>query len=151
MVSKQQRNAGMVFMAIGAYVIYYAITKLTVGSFRSPGSGFFTLICGIFILALSTVLVVGAFKSGTESRPLWEKGQWIKPALALAVTVAYVLLIPRLGFIVSTALFLAAWQIVVEREKPIKTVLITVIGTASMWFIFERLLRVPLPNGILPW
>lgn len=151
MLSKQQRTAGMVFMAIGAYVIYYTLTKLKLGTIQSPGSGFFTFICGLGILLLSTVLVAGSFVRGTEDRPLWEKGGWFKPLLAFGLTVAYALLIPRAGFILATALFLAAWQLSVEHEKPWKTAVIACVGTACMWVIFEKLLRVPLPNGLLPW
>ena len=151
LLSKQQRRAGMVFMAIGAYVIYYTLTELKIGSIHSPGSGFFTFICGAGILILSTALVAGTFVKGTENRPLWEKGGWLKPMLAFALTVAYAFLIPRAGFLLATVLFLAVWQVVVERERPVKTALIALIGTAAMWVIFEKLLRVPLPNGLLPW
>ena len=59
LLSKQQRTAGMVLLAIGAYVIYYTLTKLKLGTVQSPGSGFFTFICGLGILLLSTVLVAG--------------------------------------------------------------------------------------------
>jgi putative tricarboxylic transport membrane protein len=151
LISKQQRNAGMVFMAIGAYVIYYTLTELKIGTIHSPGSGFFTFICGIGIFLLSAALVVSSWLRGTEDRPLWEKGMWMKPMLAFGLTVVYAILIPRAGFILATILFLAGWQMIVEREKPVKTAIIALSGTAAMWVIFEKLLRVPLPNGLLPW
>ena len=151
MISKQQRIAGIVLMLLGAYVTYYALFELNIGTVREPGSGFFTLICGAGILLLSTILVVLSFKNGVEDRPLWEKGGWKKPLLAIVVILAYVLLIPRLGFILSTALFLLVWGFIVDRGSVLRTVLMTVIGCVCMWVLFEKLLRVPLPNGILPW
>ena len=151
MITKQQRNAGMAFMALGIYVIVYTVTKLKIGTVRSPGPGFFTIICGIAILILASILVISGFVKGSKDSPLWEKGGWIKPILAYAIAVVYSFLIMPLGFIVATALFIAAWQVVVEREKLLKTVVLTVGGSAVMWALFEKLLRVPLPNGILPW
>ena len=151
MITKQQRNAGVLFMLLGAYVVYYAIFELDIGSVHSPGSGFFTLICGSGILILSTVLVALSFIKGTEDCPLWGKGEWKKPALAIAVIFAYIVLIPRLGFILSTAAFLIAWGVIVEHDRPLRIAIVTIAGSASMWVLFEKLLRVPLPNGILPW
>ena len=151
MLSKQQYRAGMVFMAVGAYVVYYALAKLKVGSIHAPGSGFFTFICGAGIFLFSAILVVGGLRSGTEDWPLWEKGQWKKPMLAFGITVIYTLLMGRLGFIIATILFLAAWQFILEREKPVRAAAVIIIGTAAMWVLFEKFLRVPLPNGLLPW
>ena len=151
MLSKQQRNAGLVFMALGAYVIYYTLARLEIGSVRSPGSGFFTFICGMGIFLLSSLLVGISFLKGTENRQLWEKGQWIKPLLAFVLTVIYALLIPRLGFIPATALFLVLWLKVVEREGSLRTAIVAIAVTGLMWVVFEKLLRVPLPNGMLTW
>ncbi len=151
MVTKQQRNAGMVFMALGAYVIVYTLTKLKVGSISSPGPGFFSFICGIAILVLASVLVISGFVKGAKDCPIWEKGQWIKPLLAYVVAIGYALVMMPLGFILATALFMLAWQVIVEREKPLKVAILTVSAPLVMWVLFEKLLRVPLPNGLLPW
>ena len=134
-----------------ADVTYYAIFELNIGTIRSPGSGFFTLICGVGILILSIALLVISFVKGTVDSPLWEKGQWKKPAIAIVVILAYIILIPRLGFILATAAFLLAWGFIVEHDKPLRTVIVTVLGCVCMWGLFEKLMRVPLPNGILPW
>ena len=151
MLSKQQRRAGMVFMALGAYVIYYTFAELKIGSVRSPGSGFFTFICGLGILLMSSALVTISFVKGTKPASLWDGGQWIKPMLALVFTVVYAICIPTLGFILATALFLVLWQKLVESQPNGKTALVAILGSAAMWAVFEKLLRVPLPNGLLPW
>ena len=151
MISKQQRNAGMVFIALGVYVIFYTLTELKIGTVTAPGSGFFTFICGAAILLLSSILVIDGFVKGTEDHPLWIKGQWIRPFLSFVILIGYAFLIMPLGFILATALFLIAWQLMIEREKPLKIVIITVVGSIGMWLIFEKSLRIPLPNGLLPW
>ena len=150
LITKQQRSAGMVFMALGAYVIYYTLANLKIGSIHNPGSGFFTLICGAGIFILSTVLVGKAFLQGAESKPLWSKGGWIKSALGYAVVVGYVILLQTLGFILSTVVFLLVWQLMVEHCKLKQIVSVTALGTLAMYVVFEVLLRVPLPDGVLP-
>jgi uncharacterized MnhB-related membrane protein len=54
-----------------------------------------------------------------------------------------------LGYILSTLIFLVSWQLMIEREKLLKTAIITIVGTAIMFFLFYYLLGVPLPEGIL--
>ena len=151
MLSKQQRKAGMAFMALGAYVIYYTLTELKIGTVRSPGSGFFTFICGLGIFLMSSALVGISFVKGTKPASLWGSGEWQKPLLAFAFTVLYALCIPRLGFILATVLFLVLWQKLVEKQTTPKTALVAILGSGAMWAVFEKLLRVPLPNGLLPW
>jgi hypothetical protein len=54
-----------------------------------------------------------------------------------------------LGYMLSTFIFLVAWQFAIEREKWLKTGAIAIIGTVAMYAIFSYLLRVPLPEGLL--
>ena len=49
------------------------------------------------------------------------------------------------GYITSTLIFMIAWQQIIEREKWLKTMLISVLGTLAMYALFVYLLRVPIP------
>jgi len=151
MVSRHQRIAAIALTALGLYVTIYTLVKLDVGSLRKPGSGFFTLICGVGILLFSVIMIVGTIKTGVKKEIFWPNGSWRKPVLALISVTIYAYLIPVLGYILSTAAFLLVWEFIVEKQKVVTTLIFTVIGSVTMWFLFEKLLAVPLPNGLLPW
>ena len=76
-------------------------------------------------------------------------GSRVKLCLAFATTVAYACLFERIGFFLATLLFMLAWQMVVERERWPKAVIITVVCAAAMYTLFRYLLRVELPPNPL--
>ena len=147
-MTRAERITGLLFIALGVYVTIYSFAQLTLGTIQKPGSGFFTLICGSGILIMSTLWLVGGWKEKNE-KTLWEKGGWISPLLGVAVTLVYAVLMEPLGYILSTAVFIALWQVVISKAKPLTIIVFTVIGTVAMYVVFELLLGVPLPNGLL--
>ena len=146
---KAQRITGLIFIMLGAYVTWYSMFKLKVGTISRPGSGFFTLICGLGILVLSLIWLLSGLKKQEDKGAMWEKGQWLSPLLAIVVTFAYAFLMEPLGYIISTAVFIILWQVIVSRARRITIIVFTIIGTAVMYLLFEVLLSVPLPNGLL--
>jgi hypothetical protein len=64
---------------------------------------------------------------------------------------AYVALLPFLGFRIATALFVAGFQLVLERPASVRqwAVLATVaVGTSAVtYLVFEQYLTVLLPRG----
>ena len=72
-------------------------------------------------------------------------------AAAFVVSGAYVALLPLLGFRIATALFVAAFQAVLERPTTLRqwAMLVAVaVGTAAVtYLVFERYLSVLLPRG----
>lgn len=153
MMAKQHKIAGLLLIMLGVYVTFYSFTTLEIGTAMRPGSGFFTLVCGLGITILSLLWLISGMRQKpteeTDAFRFWEKGQWIKPLLGICSIILYALMMERLGYILSTALFLAIWEIVVERMKPITTIIFVILGTAGMYVLFEVLLSVPLPNGLL--
>ena len=80
---------------------------------------------------------------------MFEKGAWIPPSFGVGVTLIYALLIEPLGYIISTAVFIALWQVLISRAKPLTIILFSLGGTVIMWILFKYLLGVPLPTGLL--
>jgi hypothetical protein len=72
-------------------------------------------------------------------------------AAAFIIVTAYIVLLPLLGFRISTALFVAVFQATLERPTTVRgwlTQLAIAIGTAAVtYLVFERYLSVILPRG----
>ncbi len=147
-MTKQERRAGLFLLLLGIAVMYYAIVDLKLGTITQPGPGLFPFISGGGIAILSLIWLLTNLKSIQPHEPLWKKEELRAPLLAVIIIVAYTALMDQLGYILSTILFLVAWQVFIEREKWLKIAMITVIGTAVMYLLFSYLLSVPLPEGI---
>ncbi|MET3504140.1 tripartite tricarboxylate transporter TctB family protein [Halalkalibacter oceani] len=68
--------------------------------------------------------------------------------LMIAISFAYVILLPLVGFILSSLVILVAITLLMGVKKWSSLVLTSVLGTAFLTFLFINLLRVPLPRGV---
>ena len=115
----------------------------------------------LFPGTIATALIVCAvllIASGVRSRPQtpwFEALPWLRSprhawALVAVVgaTIAYVLLANAVGFLIVAPLVLVA-MFVAFGVRPATAVIVTVVGTLVIWYAFYKLLRVPLPWGVL--
>jgi len=74
-------------------------------------------------------------------------------AVAFVTVAAYVALLPLLGFRIATTLFVAAFQLVLERPSTLRqwvALVAIAVGTSVVtYLVFERYLTVLLPRGSL--
>lgn len=147
-MTKQERTAGLVFAIFGVATGVYSFTALKIGSISQPGPGLFPLICGFGIVLLCLIWLFQHRKETSRSAPLWFEDNWHGPLIAVVIMVVYTALMEDLGYVLSTFLFLIAWQMIIEREKWRKTAIVAVVGTLSMYLLFVFILKVALPEGI---
>ena len=77
---------------------------------------------------------------------------WLRVALLLLMLLAYLLLYRPLGYILSTALFMAAaTQILGERATLWRDLITAVLLAVVISFVFARLLGINLPAGLAGW
>jgi len=135
--------------------ILFCIGGLHYGLRRSgiPGPGFLPIVTGLILVALSLALLISRLlrKTGEEvsAEKLMPGGQALKRILkALGALCLYTLMLERLGFAMTTFLFM----VVVLRLEPRRWTFIipAALGaTTFFFFLFKVFLRVPLPPGIL--
>ena len=108
------------------------------------------MLAGI-IIVLSGALVINALKN-TVKRPLCFEGFTKGSKLILIVIgllIGYILILKRLGFIISSILLMAILLLVFgERRKLILTI-VPIGFVISLYIIFQKFAMVPLPKGIL--
>lgn len=122
------------------------------GSADRPGPGFFPLLVGIALVALSLPLLIRSVKE-KESPPgkeeLFPQGKDLHRVVAVAITVTcFAVLLNPLGYgVCSAALMGVILKILGMRNWP-KIVLISVLTAAISYYLFVSILDVPLPRGI---
>ncbi|WP_227378820.1 tripartite tricarboxylate transporter TctB family protein [Haladaptatus halobius] len=133
----------VVFILFSLVVIYTA-SKFPKRGLLGPG--FFPILISAGIIVFATADILSGTKTELEMTGLDFK----LPAVVLILLVAYVLLMPILGFLVGSILFLfVLFHYSNIRSKPI---LITLsIGVPILLFyVFGRIFLVRLPEGIIP-
>jgi putative tricarboxylic transport membrane protein len=144
---------GLLLMLLGGAVLvaiqgYPKIPGQPVGPALFPG-----LIAGG--LCITGVLLVARGIRSRAGRPWLAWDDWVRSprhiaalAVLLASIVFYILASDLLGFLVVAPLILLALFLVL-RVRPWHAVGIAIVATLVVHFAFYKLLRVPLPWGVL--
>ena len=145
---------GLLLMALGAAVLvgiqgYPKIPGQPVGPALFPG----LVAAG---LCVGGVLLLARGWRARATQPWFAWDPWVRSPrhlLALAVLLGsilfYILAVERLGFLVTATLIQAALFLVL-RVPPVRAVGIALVATLLVHLAFYKLLRVPLPAGVLP-
>ncbi len=115
-----------------------------------PGPQAFPIATAAVVLGGALVVLAGELRGPRGGKAGIEP--WNDAALVGALMVAYLALMTPLGFVLSTALFLAAVSRYLDRERRFRAAGHLIAGAgvaAALWLAFGRLLGVVLPAG--PW
>lgn len=129
-------------LAMGA-----AAHRLGLGSLSTPGPGFFPFVNAVGLGVTAIILVVQArYRARREG----ESGSHWPMVLGLAAGIAtYGILVEHLGFLLTSFVFLLLCWIVVAREPIWRSVMLAAVTAAAAYLLFDRLLGVRLPRGLL--
>jgi len=121
---------------------------------QNVGPALFPGLVAVALVICAVMLIL----SGLRSRPetAWfEALPWARsPGHAWAFvavigsTIAYIVLAERIGFVIVAPLALFA-MFIAFGVRPVTSVVVAIIGTLVIWYAFYKLLRVPLPWGVL--
>jgi putative tricarboxylic transport membrane protein len=136
---------GLFFLAIGIVFMIGAV-MLQVGVPTEPRPGFFPFIDGIILIGLSVLFLIQAWSGKTGDSPAF--GKTGGPVLVVLTLILYVVTLETLGYIITTAI-LSAVVLKVMETKPRILVLVSLILAVVSYLLFDRLLGVTLPRGLL--
>lgn len=150
--------AGLICLALSLGML--VLTRgLAQSSLVPIGPDFYPRIVLIIMAVLSAMLIASDLwqqRSRTApavagAEPAAEKRNYLLVGITFAVFAGYVVLLPLLGYRVSTFIFMAALQSVFEMPRNAKrwtVVLVSALATTVLTYIvFEHYLSVLLPRG----
>lgn len=145
---------GAGFVAAGALIFAGTLNYPTLEA-GHPGPSLFPRILG------GLMAVFGGLVSllGLRARDVTDEVAWLRlhknPAfinalVVLAGVLAYIFLVEHLGFLIMGALviFTLMWRL---QVRPVKAAVVAIVFNTLVHFLFAKVLRVPLPLGILWW
>jgi hypothetical protein len=161
-MDRAERISSVALVAFGVFVAFYSRRYLKLGIMITPGAGFLPYWIGIVLVVLGAIWFVSTFmgrmapeaggaeggvgEAGGEGAP--DRARLLSRMLpGVLIIILYAWLFERLGYPLSTVLFMVCWQKIVEREGWLKTAAIALLSAAAMYILFVYLLRIYLPTG----
>jgi putative tricarboxylic transport membrane protein len=140
------RVAGVALTVLGLFVLHQS-RALPLGTLGNPGPAYMPVVLAALLAVLGIALAVLGGHAPPLSAPAFRE---CRHAVAILATCAFcALALERLGYrltICAALLFLLG---VVERKRPLAAAVFAVAFAVGTFFLFDRLLRVPLPRGPL--
>ncbi|MEK3980040.1 tripartite tricarboxylate transporter TctB family protein [Psychrobacillus sp. FSL K6-2836] len=137
--------AGIAFLLIGILFLVES-QKISDSAYGSTvGPKIFPMGLGIILSALSIRLLYETFKIKTEGT-VKESLQYKKFIIIFVSAIAYAFLLEKIGYVVSTFLFLLIAFQTVERGKIIYSIIISTIFSVGVYIMFSELLGGSLPG-----
>ena len=145
---------GAGFVAPGALIIAGTMHYPTLDG-GYPGPSLFPRILGGLMVGFGGLVGLKGLRTGDTTQEvewllLHKSTGFINAVFVLVGVTTYILLVDKLGFLLMGALllFVVMWRL---KVPPLKALLVAVLFNTIVHFLFYKIMRVPLPMGILWW
>ncbi|MDD2334427.1 MAG: tripartite tricarboxylate transporter TctB family protein [Mesotoga sp.] len=135
---------GAFFAVIAVFIIVVSAGMNPYGSW-SLAPGLFPLIMGVILLVLAISLIFQAVRSKSFKSGGFDKVDWLRITISMALTFIYVWLLPMIGFIAISIPYLALMLLLLGEKRWWLLGIISVGTTLSLYYAFGVLLSVYLP------
>lgn len=141
---------GVVFLILAAFIAWESL-ELQFYSYIGPGPGFFPFWLALVLGTLAVLMILQATFRRTDPMPAdffaSRAGYLRVGAIVLALT-ATTALMKVLGFQLTMLGIIIFLLFALGRPSLVVTLLVSVAGSFGCFYLFNRLLRVPLPAGL---
>jgi hypothetical protein len=141
-----------IFWFFFAAVVLMQSVRMGVGTLMNPGMGFMACGASGILALLSLVLLI---QSSVRSRKTEEPvhpftGLLYRRVIGFVMALlAYIFLLPSLGYLVATFLLLACLLIIVDKRKWWLLIMFPALSSVVSYYVFAKLFKCPFPSGIL--
>jgi len=148
-VQQVDRWVGAMLALLGTAVMWSSRAFPAVPG-QKVGAGFLPGIVGAGILLCALLLVWRSTRAAVyvDAETGRQNERYLPAAVVVAACIGYILLAQRLGFLIVAPLCLVA-VFLAFRSRFMPSLLWAVVGTLVVHVVFYKLLRVPLPWGVL--
>jgi hypothetical protein len=138
------RVGGAILVLLGLFVVWER-RVLPLGTAQRPGPGYFPLLLAVLLIVFGAIMILRGKNSRAFRTISWSEAPHAVPILGCCVFVA--LFMERIGYRISLFLVLGFLFGIVERVNLWFAILLTFVLSMGSFWLFDTLLRVPLPRG----
>lgn len=150
-MKKADLIAGVIGILIGLYAIWEG-TKMPPDYIMKIGPSFFPTVLAGLLIFFSLVLIINAVKGksiGKVEAVKWSDKGVQRGLITLVATVVFCAALNPVGFIPTSIIFLAFMMWVMGNRKRVPMVLAPPLITLVVWLVFEKILHLSMPTGLL--
>jgi putative tricarboxylic transport membrane protein len=140
---------GLVLFGIGVLVVADNARIGAGWASDGPQAGYFPLRIGVLIAVCSVIVIVQAFRRRSDQTIFVEWAKLIPVGKILFPLILYIAAMQYLGLYVASTLFVGGLMRWLGRYSWSKSVLVPLIMSAIIFWLFEYQFTVPLPKGPL--
>jgi putative tricarboxylic transport membrane protein len=143
----KDQAGGLFFLFIGIWIFFLSI-RLPIGKFTEPGPAIFPLVLSSLLCIIGLIIFISnRGKSKIEWRTDFAK--LAKPLAIILLTLAFIIFMDRLGYLLASFLYLFSLFLFVCRFKLLFALGLSGILATGSWYFFGKILGIFLPMG--PW
>jgi putative tricarboxylic transport membrane protein len=143
-------SASSFFWLLVSLVTLRESYRLGIGSVHNPGTGFLSFWAAAILGILSLVLLLMALlkKEASTRTPLFAGTAWKRVLFVLAVLTIYAVLMPVLGYLISTFMLMLLLFWVLEKKRFGVVFLSAFLTTFVTYLVFSKWLNCQFPEGL---
>lgn len=160
-MKKDEIVANFVIIAFFVFMLYDSFKLHKIQRFGDVGSGFWPILALSAAIILSIALLISNLKKyqGRKKQPSGEastspaaeidlKNRRKKFVLSAICLLGYILIMPYIGFILATIVYVFAFILALEERRNLVLALSPFLLTALIVIVFAKFIGMPLPRGV---
>lgn len=150
------KNANIItailFIIFGSWIIYASSNfQQTFLADNFIGADFFPRIMAIIMIILAVLLLITTFYDktlkNTKLSDIFNRSMKL-PIVGILILTIYLLIMDYLGFIISTIVLNLVLLLIFKVKKLHYLILVPLLTTLIIYYVFSNFLMVPIPEGI---
>ncbi len=146
--SKKDLFSGVFILGFSIFIALSAL-KLGIGTINDPGPGFVPFLCAVLLFILSCLLSLKFLKEDISHETSERNVRYGKIIFIIVILLGYSLLLDSIGFFIITFMFMFVLSLMESRKALVSALVGGIVTTISAYILFELLLGVRFPKGIL--
>jgi len=148
-LTRFRQAAALIVTAIGVFLALAGVRLRLEGQY-GPGPGFLAFWVGLALAVLGPVWLVQVSLAPPPAPRPSAPGGPARVAAILGALAAFAVLLAPLGFTLVMLGLLLGLFFAYDREHALAKIVVALVGSVGTHYVFERFLRVPLPDATLP-
>ena len=144
--------ANLIWVLLGLGICFFS-ARLRLWDAAGPGSGFLPFIAGLFVGLTGLALLLqesARRRPARRAAPFWEdRAARNRVGLVVIALCVMAYLMPILGFLIAATLVMTFLLGLTERTPVASALMLAVVSSLSIYWLFTSLLQVRLPRGFL--
>lgn len=143
---------GVVLIGLGVLILILIPSQIQTipGMETETSPSFLPSVLAVLIMIMGAGLIAQGFLSSKrDTPPDLSKVVVFRVGLSVVLLIVYTVLFPRLGFVVTSGLFVGIYAYLFGSRSILKIAGSMIAVPVAIWLFFELLFRIPLPHGIL--